>query len=213
MTDTPRALLLDVEGTTTSIAFVSDTLFPYAREHLRGFVADHAALVAPILEEVAAAEPGDPVATLLRWMDEDRKATPLKALQGMIWEAGYLDGTIQGHVYDDSKEALVRWSLAEIPVYIYSSGSVKAQELLFENSVAGDLAALIEGHFDTEIGPKKEAASYAAIAKAIGQRPGRMLFVSDAPAEVEAAREAGMRALLIDRDGGKGDIASLDEVA
>jgi enolase-phosphatase E1 len=212
MTD-PKAIVLDVEGTTTSIAFVSDTLFPYARAHLRQFVADNPREAHPLLDAVMAEEPGDPVDTLLRWMDEDRKATPLKTLQGMIWEDGYADGTLKGHVYPDTREALIRWSLAEIPVYIYSSGSIAAQKLLFENSVDGDLAALIEGHFDTTTGPKRDAASYKTIAKTIGEKPGAILFVSDMPAEIEAARAAGLQALWIDRDGGKGDIRTLDDVA
>lgn len=210
---TQKAIVLDVEGTTTSIAFVAETLFPYARAHLRGWIEANPRDAEPILAQVRAEEPGDPIETLLRWIDEDRKATPLKTLQGMIWEDGYADGSLQGHVYPDTTEALVRWSLAEIPVYIYSSGSIAAQQLLFEHSIAGDLAALIEGHFDTTTGPKKDPASYAAIAQAIGEAPGDILFVSDAVAEIDAARDAGMQALLIDREGGKGDVASLASVA
>lgn len=209
----PKAILLDIEGTTSSIAFVSDVLFPYARKHLRDFVAGNPAAAEPILAEVQAAEPGDPIETLLRWMDEDRKATPLKEIQGLIWEAGFLDGTLQGHVYPDTSEALIRWSLAEIPVYIYSSGSIAAQKLLFEHSISGDLDALIEGNFDTTTGPKRESASYRAIARAIGVPAGDIVFVSDAKEEVDAAKHAGLQALLIDREHGKGDVASLEEVA
>jgi len=206
--DVPQAILLDIEGTTSSIAFVADALFPYARAHLRDFVAAHAEVVAPILAEV----PGDdPVATLLQWIDEDRKATPLKTLQGMIWAQGYAEGTLKGHVYPDTPVALRRWRGAGIPVHIYSSGSVAAQKLLFGNSIAGDLRPLISGYFDTTSGPKREAGSYAAIAAALGLPPAAMLFVSDVQAEVAAARAAGMAALLIAREGG-GDVQSLDAV-
>lgn len=206
--EVPQAILLDIEGTTSSIAFVADELFPYARAHLRDFVAAHAEAAAPILAEV----PGDdPVATLLDWIDEDRKATPLKTLQGMIWAQGYAEGALKGHVYPDTPVALRRWRGEGIPVHIYSSGSIAAQKLLFGNSTAGDLRPLISGYFDTTSGPKREAGSYAAIAAALGLPPAAMLFVSDVQAEVDAARAAGMAALLIAREGG-GDVQSLDGV-
>ncbi|WP_448658711.1 acireductone synthase [Sphingomonas sp. CJ99] len=212
MTNVPKALLLDIEGTTSSIAFVADVLFPYARARLRDWVAAHPEAAAAILSEVQAAEPGDPVDTLIRWIDEDRKATPLKAIQGMIWADGYADGTIRGHVYPDTVAALVRWRAAGVPVHIYSSGSVEAQKLLFRHSEAGDLTPCLGEHFDTRVGAKREAASYAAIAAVLGLAAGDMLFVSDMMPEVAAARAAGMQALLIDRAGGAGDVASLAEV-
>jgi enolase-phosphatase E1 len=204
----PQAILLDIEGTTSSISFVADELFPYARAHLRDFVATHGEAVAPILAEV----PGnDPVATLLAWSDEDRKTTPLKTLQGMIWAQGYADGTLKGHVYPDTPKALRRWRGAGIPVHIYSSGSVAAQKLLFRYSVAGDLTPLLSGYFDTTSGPKREPDSYVRIAGSLGLPSAAMLFVSDVQAEVDAARAAGMQALLIARQGG-GDVRSFDEV-
>lgn len=207
----PRAILTDIEGTTSSIAFVAETLFPYARERLPAFVAAHPEATAPILAEVAATEPGDPVATLTRWIDEDRKATPLKTLQGMIWEDGYRDGA--GHIYADAVAALRRWHAAGVALYVFSSGSVAAQKLLFGHSDAGDLTSLFSGYFDTTTGPKREAASYTAIAEAIGFEPGDILFLSDTPQEIAAARAAGMQALLIDRDGGTGDIATFGDIA
>jgi enolase-phosphatase E1 len=209
----PRAILTDIEGTTSSIAFVAETLFPYARERLPAYVAAHPAAVAPILAEVTATEPGDPVATLTRWIDEDRKATPLKALQGMIWEDGYREGAFTGHIYPDAVAALRRWHAAGTRLYVFSSGSVPAQKLLFAHSDAGDLTPLFAGYFDTTTGPKREAASYQAIAAAIDLPPADILFLSDTPAEIAAARAAGMDALLIDRDGGAGDIASFAEIA
>jgi enolase-phosphatase E1 len=208
----PRAILTDIEGTTSSIAFVAETLFPYARERLPAFVAVHPDETAPILAEVAAMEPGDPIATLTRWIDEDRKATPLKALQGMIWADGYRERAFTGHVYPDAVAALRRWHAAGIALYIFSSGSVAAQKLLFGHSDAGDLTPLFSGYFDTTTGPKREAASYRAIADAIGRPADEILFLSDTPQEIAAAREAGLSALLIDRDGGAGDIASFEAV-
>ncbi|MDB5707268.1 MAG: 2,3-diketo-5-methylthiopentyl-phosphate enolase-phosphatase [Sphingomonas bacterium] len=209
----PRAILTDIEGTTSSIAFVAETLFPYARERLPAFVAAHPDEVAPILAEVMAIEPGDPVATLLRWIDEDRKATPLKTLQGMIWADGYREGAFTGHIYADAAAALRRWHEAGIRLYVFSSGSVAAQKLLFGHSDAGDLTALLSGYFDTVTGPKREAPSYRAIAASIGFEPGDILFLSDTREEIAAAREAGMQALLIDRAGGAGDIANFGDIA
>lgn len=209
----PRAILTDIEGTTSSIAFVAETLFPYARAHLPTYVAAHPAETAPILAEVAATEPGDPVATLTRWIDEDRKATPLKTLQGMIWAEGYRERAFTGHVYPEAVTALRRWHAAGIALYVFSSGSIAAQKLLFGHSDAGDLTPLLSGYFDTTTGPKREAASYRAIAGAIGLAPADILFLSDTPEEVMAGRAAGMEALLIDRAGGTGDIATFGEIA
>lgn len=209
MTANPKAILLDIEGTTSSISFVADELFPHARRHLPTFIANHPEECAPILSEV----PGDdPVATLLQWIDEDRKETPLKTLQGMIWAQGYADGELKGHVYPDTPEALRRWHGLGLAIHIYSSGSIAAQKLIFGHSIAGDLTPLLSGYFDTTTGPKRDADSYTKIVDALDLAPSELLFVSDAPAEVDAAREAGLHALLIDRDGRHGDIHSLAEI-
>ena len=200
-----RAILTDIEGTTSSIAFVTETLFPYARARMANYVAGHPETVVDV--------PGDdPVATLLGWMDVDAKETPLKTLQGLIWAEGYADGTLQGHVYPDAVAGLRRWHAAGLALYVFSSGSIAAQKLIFGHSVAGDLTPLFSGYFDTTTGPKRAAASYAKIADAIGLSVGDILFLSDTPVEIAAARDAGMAALLIDRDGGAGDISSFDEV-
>ena len=200
-----RAVLTDIEGTTTSIAFVTDVLFPYARARLAEFVAAYPEAV----EDV----PGDDkIATLRRWMDADAKETKLKAIQGMIWAQGYADGTLRGHVYADAVAALRRWHEAGIKLYVFSSGSVAAQKLLFAHSEAGDLAALFSGYFDTTTGSKRDPASYAAIARSVRLASDKILFLSDAIDEVDAARAAGMQAFLIDRTGGTGDIASFDEI-
>lgn len=203
-----RAVLTDIEGTTSSIAFVTDTLFPYARARLADYVAAHAEEVAPLLDAVRAEAPGDPVATLVRWIDEDKKATPLKTLQGLIWAEGYADGTLKGHVYADAADALRRWHAAGIALHVYSSGSVAAQKLIFGHSNAGDLTPLFSGYFDTTTGPKREAGSYRRIAEAIGLPSAAILFLSDNAQEIAAARTAGMQVLHIDREAGTGDISS-----
>ncbi|MBA3878963.1 MAG: acireductone synthase [Sphingobium sp.] len=207
-----KAVLTDIEGTTSSISFVADVLFPYARERLGSYCAAHPDEVAPILAEVEAIEPGDPIATMTRWIDEDRKITPLKTLQGMIWDAGFREGAFKGHVYPDAVAGLRRWHAAGLKLYVFSSGSVAAQKLIFGFSEAGDLTPLFSGYFDTTTGPKREPVAYARIAEAIGLPPGEILFLSDVAAETDAAKAAGMQALLIDRVGGTGDIASFDEI-
>ena len=207
-----KAVLTDIEGTTSSISFVADVLFPYARARLRDYCAAHPAETAPILAEVEAIEPGDPVATMERWIDEDRKITPLKTLQGMIWKGGFRDGAFRGHVYPDAVAGLRRWHGAGIGLYVFSSGSVAAQKLIFGFSEAGDLTPLFSGYFDTTTGPKREAVAYTRIADAIGLPIGEVLFLSDVAAETDAARAAGMQALLIDRAGGGGDIATFDDI-
>ncbi|WP_294055904.1 acireductone synthase [Sphingomonas sp.] len=204
-----KAILLDIEGTTSSISFVADELFPYARAHLPAFVAAHPGEAALILAEVGGE---DPVATLLQWIDEDRKATPLKTLQGLIWAEGYADGTLKGHVYPDTPAAIRRWVERGLSVNIYSSGSIAAQKLIFGHSIAGDLTPMLGGYFDTTIGPKREAESYRRIAEALALPAAEILFITDIDAEAGAAREAGLQALVIDREGRSGDVHSLAEV-
>lgn len=211
VTERPRAILLDVEGTTTSVAFVHDVLFPYARARLEAFVRAHVGD-----PEVRAVMAEADVATLLRWMDEDRKATPLKTIQGLVWREGYASGALRGHVYEDAAKALRAWHERGISLWVFSSGSIEAQRLLFSRSDHGDLGALFSGHFDTTTGPKHEPASYAKIARSIGVDPKDVLFFSDAPREIDAARAAGMRALEVRRDGApapEGAIERLDRIA
>lgn len=209
MPATPKAILLDIEGTTTSIAYVTDVLFPYARARISTWVPAHRNEIAEVIDSMP---PGDPVAILLGWMDVDAKETALKHIQGRIWAEGYAAGELKGHVYPDTPEALKRWTAAELDVFIYSSGSIEAQKLIFGHSDAGDLTPYLSGYFDTTTGPKRDAASYVTIADALDRAPGEVLFVSDVAAETDAAIAAGLRALLIDRDGGAGDIASLAEI-
>lgn len=206
-----RAILTDIEGTTSAVSFVFDVLFPYAREHLPAFVRRYAAeaKVAAQLEAVRA-ESGEAdadieriIEILLGWIAEDRKATPLKALQGMVWEQGYRAGELKGHVYPDAVDALQRWKREGYQLYVYSSGSIQAQRLIFGCSEAGDLSPLFSGYFDTTSGPKREAASYARIAEVIGRAPAEILFLSDVVQELDAAREAGMHTCGLAREGGE----------
>jgi enolase-phosphatase E1 len=194
-----RAILTDVEGTTTSVSFVLEVLFPYARARLADFVAARGAEPAVRAQLAAVAQAvGEPlddtgaVTTLRRWIDEDRKATPLKALQGMIWEDGYCRGDFAGHVYEDAARNLAAWKAAGLDLYVYSSGSEQAQRLLFGHSDYGDLTPLFTGYFDTRVGGKREADSYRAIAARIGRPPAQFLFLSDIREELDAARAAGM---------------------
>lgn len=198
-------ILTDIEGTTSSISFVKDVLFPYARRALPGFVAarGHApevrAWLDAVREETGAADDAAVVATLQDWIDADRKHTALKALQGMIWADGYRDADFTAHIYPDAAEALHRWHAAGERMAVYSSGSVPAQKLFFGHSDAGDLTGLFSAWFDTEIGGKREAASYTRIAEALQVAPVELLFLSDVVAELDAAREAGLGTVLVDR--------------
>ncbi len=204
-----EAIVTDIEGTTTAIAFVHKTLFPYARERLADFVAAHADEPEVRAQlDAAKREAGDPamsdgavVAVLRRWIDEDRKITPLKALQGLIWAEGYHAGRLQGHLYDDAIVGLRAGHAAGKRLYVYSSGSVAAQKLIFGHTPAGDLTPLFSGYFDTTTGPKMEAASYRKIAETIGAAPARILFLSDSIQEITAARQAGLRTVQMRRPG------------
>jgi len=203
-----RAIVTDIEGTTSSLSFVKDELFPYAHARLARYVREHAgdAPVRAILADVAR-EAGrelddeEAIAQLLAWSDADRKVTPLKALQGLIWAEGYDDGTLKGHLYPDAVEALRRWHGRGLRLYVFSSGSVPAQKLLFGHTAWGDLTPLFSGYFDTRIGAKHEAESYARIAGEAGLAPGEILFASDIGAELDAARTAGMQTVQVVREG------------
>ena len=188
----PAAVLTDIEGTTTPMAFVHEVLFPYARARLAGWCQVHCD--APVIGEVARLAPGAMVVdTLLGWMDRDEKITPLKTIQGMIWAEGYAKGEIVGDLYPDVAPALRRWAGAGVRLYVYSSGSVDAQKLLFGHSRAGDLKPLFQGFFDTRLGSKRSAQSYADICRGTNVSGGECLFLSDVEAELDAAAQAGLR--------------------
>jgi enolase-phosphatase E1 len=207
MTDI-RAIVTDIEGTTSSISFVRDVLFPYARQRLPAFIETHGDTpeVLHWLHE-AAKEAGlveasrqEVIELLLQWIDEDRKSTALKALQGMIWKDGYEAGDYRSHMYPDVAARLREWHARGLPLYVYSSGSVPAQKLLFGYSEAGDLTPLFSGYFDTETGHKREADSYRRIAEAINIPPAQILFLSDIVEELDAAVSAGLKTAWLIRE-------------
>ena len=200
-------MLCDIEGTTTSVSFVYDVLFPYAREHLPAFIkANHENVKVKTELKAISEEVGRPltvdesITQLLDWMDEDKKVTPLKALQGMVWEDGYKNQGFYGHVYEDVPVNFKKWHKSGLPVYIYSSGSIKAQQLLFAHTRHGDLTTYLSGYFDTTTGNKREHESYQKIAENINKSPDTILFLSDVVEELDAARQAGMKTYLLTRD-------------
>jgi enolase-phosphatase E1 len=216
-----KAILLDIEGTTTPIDFVHKTLFPYAKENIAAYVREHFSEIGHEISQLDAESAGDSqydgkfdaaspdsVAGYLKFLiDVDRKSTPLKSLQGKIWKQGYDRGQLRGEVFDDVKPALEHWHEDGIEIAIYSSGSVLAQKLIFGHSTAGDLTKYIDRYFDTTTGAKRETESYRKIAEALNFSPEEILFVSDVPAELDAARQAGLSTTLSLREGN----AELDE--
>ena len=182
-----RAILLDIEGTTTPITFVYQTLFPYARQKLKTYLEAHGRL--PEYQ------------TFVDLMDQDSKSTALKDVQGHIWEEGYATGELVGEVFEEVAPALKRWRARGLDVGIFSSGSALAQKLLFRHSSAGDLTPLLSWHFDTTVGPKTDPESYRRIASSIGVPPSGVLFISDVVPELDAARAAGMDTALCIRPG------------
>ena len=203
-----KAVLTDIEGTTSSISFVHDVLFPYARERLPAYVRTHLddpqlkSILQAVDEETARSLSSDEaIARLIQWIDEDRKITPLKTLQGLIWENGYRRGDFFGDVYADTVAAFREWHARGIPIYIYSSGSVYAQKLLFAHTAHGDLTALLSGYFDTHVGTKTDARSYTAISDELQLNAPDILFCSDIAAELDAARGAGMQTCCFVREG------------
>ncbi len=211
-----RIVLLDIEGTTTPIAFVHDVLFPFARARVRDWLlarpfagAEVQEIAAGLRQEYDAETAGaqspqgsrewnldEIVGRVYALMDQDRKSTALKLLQGKIWQEGYASGALTSDVYADVPAALARWTRAGIGVGIFSSGSVLAQQLLFRHSTAGDLTPYLRWHFDTSVGPKVESESYRRIATALDAPAHSVLFVSDVVRELDAATEAGMQTRL-----------------
>lgn len=204
-----RVILTDIEGTTSSISFVHDVLFPFAAKHLPGFVTENRDVpaVAEQLDAVAEKSGVDRtdvdglVDVLQQWIREDRKETSLKALQGMVWEQGYQQGELKGHIYPDAADYLQRWHDRGLRLFVYSSGSVKAQKLIFGFTTEGDFTPFFSGYFDTRIGGKKEADSYRNILKELGVEPETVLFLSDVEAELEAASAAGLKTAWLVREG------------
>lgn len=202
-----QAIVTDIEGTTSSISFVKDVLFPYAREHLPAFVRQHEqdAEVQALLGDARKIVGADLefealIAQFIAWIDADQKITPLKSLQGLIWLDGYRQGAFTGHIYADAVEYLRLWHRQGLKLYVYSSGSVQAQKLLFGHSDAGDLTPLFSGYFDTHIGGKRETESYLRIAEQTGFKPNQILFLSDIREELDAAAQAGLQTYWLVRE-------------
>jgi enolase-phosphatase E1 len=213
-----KAILLDIEGTTTPIDFVHKTLFPFAKAQIDEFVREHFDELKP---EIAALkteyrrdfldqlygrdfreDAPESVAGYLKFLiDVDRKSTPLKSLQGKIWRAGYESGALRSEMFADVPKAFGRWRADGKRIAIFSSGSVLAQQLIFKYSNAGDLSEYLVDYFDTNIGAKRDAESYRRIAEKLGLDPAAILFVSDVLAELDAARESGMETALSIREG------------
>ena len=208
-----RAILLDIEGTTTPLDFVVKKLFPFASEHVGDFLRSHfhEPEIETLLTQLRDARAGDAAngappwneaggeAKLasaegyVRWLiARDSKITPLKTLQGKIWEEGFRNGLLKGEVYPDVPQTFTRWKAQGRRIAIFSSGSVLAQKLLFGHSSSGDLSGFLEAYFDTTSGPKRDPKSYAKISRAMELQPDQILFVSDAGEELDSARTAGM---------------------
>lgn len=203
-----KAIVTDIEGTTSAISFVKDVLFPYARANIADFLQQQAAnpevqtllndartLVGKNLSQEELTE------QLIAWIDTDQKVTPLKALQGLMWADGYYNGKLTGHIYPDVIPQLKHWQAEGLKLYVYSSGSVFAQKLLFAHTSAGDMTPLFSGYFDTHVGAKQEVASYKHIAEHIGLPANNILFLSDITAELDAAKAAGFSTCCLCREG------------
>ncbi|GIU47280.1 enolase-phosphatase E1 [Shewanella sairae] len=203
-----RAIVVDTAGTTTDLNFIEDVLFPYSAKALAAFLEEnrHNVLVDNCICDVQdiALEPDADLARvteiLLQWIEEDRKATPLKTLQGLIWKQGYAKGEFKGHIFPDFIEALDGYKQQSLRVYSFSSGSVDAQKLLFSHSDAGDLTDKFNGHFDTRTGNKRFKQAYCNIVNTISLSPKQILFVSDVLEELKAASEAGLNVVQMVRD-------------
>lgn len=201
-----KAIVTDIEGTTSSIRFVHDVLFPYAKQRMADFIRHYESLseadnqtVSTQLDAVAQLagiqreNTEALIQQLLDWIDEDKKVTPLKALQGIIWQQGYQQGDFVGHVYQDAADYLKQWNKQGLDLYVYSSGSVHAQKLIFGYTEFGDLTPLFKGYFDTQVGGKRDVESYRQIIHQIGLKAEEILFLSDIEQELEAASQASMK--------------------
>jgi len=203
-----QAVITDIEGTTTPLAFVKEVLFPYAYQHLANFLAQHhkdsaaAEQIRKVCQHADAEMTPAEVSDLLQsWIEMDLKIAALKSLQTMVWRGGYESGEIKSLVYPDAVNNLKKWWRIGLPLYVYSSGSVEAQKLLFKYTEHGDLSYLFSGHFDLTAGGKENAESYIKIADTIRLSPQDILFLSDLKNELDAAQEAGMQTLWVVRDG------------
>jgi enolase-phosphatase E1 len=206
------AVLTDIEGTTSSVNFVYEVLFPYFRsnmDRLKGMTHDpevqkafkRTVELARELEGLTIRSVDEILSTLRRWSEEDRKIPPLKTLQGILWQEGYVKGELKGHVYDDVAPALKKWVDSGLKLAVFSSGSVTAQKLIFGHSISGDLTTHFTSYFDTETGGKRDPGTYEEIAHLLQLKPQMILFLSDIKEELEAANSAGMQSVQLVRSG------------
>ena len=203
-----KAIITDIEGTTSSISFVKDVLFPYAAQKLPDYVranrqnAEVQAQLRATAKESGKSESDTEalIVQLLQWIRDDKKITPLKALQGMVWQYGYEQGAYKAQVYPDAVVRLKQWHQQGLKLFVYSSGSIHAQKLFFKYSEAGDLTPLFSNYFDTTSGPKQEVDSYRKITAAIGLPANELVFLSDVGAELDAARTAGLHTVWLVRE-------------
>ena len=204
-------ILTDIEGTTTEVSFVYDILFPYFRAHMDQWKTVDSDPMNQVLEQtrVLVLEEQSINLTskealfeqLRQWSNEDRKVTPLKTFQGMVWEQGFKSGAIKGHVYTDVKPALEQWTSMGIKLAIFSSGSIAAQKQLFGFSIEGDLTPYFSAFFDTTTGMKRDEQTYQLIVEQLQAQANSVLFLSDISQELEAAHAAGLRTLQLVRPG------------
>ncbi len=201
-----KAVLVDIEGTVSPISFVKEILFPYSKEKIEGYIKENIEKteIQKIKKEIENIEGrelsvDEVVNILIKWIDEDRKITPLKEIQGYIWEKGFKSGSLKAPIYEDAYRKLKEWKNKNIKIFIYSSGSVKAQKLFFSYTQYGNITDLFSGYFDTKIGNKKESKSYIKIAERIGLKPEEILFISDNPDEIKAAAGAGLKVVKVSR--------------
>ena len=223
----PKVIITDIEGTTTAITFVANELFPYFRTNISDLLAlksnpivqaafDETIQIVLAEEKRVIKTDEELIAALHQWSVADKKITPLKTLQGVLWEKGYKDGTLKGHVYADVAQNLTSWHAQGIALAVFSSGSVAAQKLLFGNSIAGDLTPVFSAYFDTKTGAKRDTATYTTIAEKLATLPNDCLFLSDITEELVAAKNAGFQTIQLVRPGTEqawdDAVASFDQI-
>lgn len=207
-------ILTDIEGTTTSVSFVYDVLFPYFLAHISDIknmtqdevvktAFDETKYIVFQNEGIELKSTDEIILKLESWCLEDRKITPLKTLQGLLWKIGYEQGNLKGHVYDDVPISLDKWQKMGLKMGVFSSGSVIAQKLIFGHSEKGDLTTYFSDYFDTKTGMKRAAETYSDIAKRINKEPTSILFLSDIVEELTAAEKAGFQTIQLVRPGTK----------
>jgi enolase-phosphatase E1 len=216
-----QAVLCDIEGTTSSLSFVHDVLFPLSYDRMEDFIKQNwdSDLIHQERQQIKSDDPDEVIKTLRSWIKEDRKEGALKSIQGKIWKDAFESAKIHGHVYQDVLPNFRKWRQAEIRICIFSSGSIEAQKLLFKYSEAGDLSELISAYFDTTTGAKRESTCYKKIASELSLPAANILFLSDVQSELDAARNAGMQTTQLLRElatpknfSGHPIVSSFDEI-